>query len=90
MKLLLTAAFAAACLHAGSAKAGDRPSHDEAITRAAIEILQKKLPDFRRGLDVGEKPKLNRAAIELLEEQSLPVLPGMTAQQDQRQRIVWF
>lgn len=90
MKLLPIAALAAAFFHAGTAQAGDWPAHDEAISRAAIEILQKKLPDFRRSLDISEEPKLDRKAIELLERQDISALAGMDLKTGPSGRILWL
>lgn len=90
MKLLLTAALAAVSVHAGTAQAGGWPSHDEAITRAAIEILQKKLPDFRRSLEISEEPKLDRKVIELLERQDISALAGMDLKTGPSGRILWL
>ena len=90
MRLFLTAALAAVLFHTGIARAGEWPSHDEAISRAAIEILQKKLPDFRRSLEIGEEPKLDRKAIELLERQDISALAGIDLKTGPRGRILWL
>jgi len=66
MRLVLPAAFAAALCHAPVAAAWERPAYDPAIEAAAIAILQKKLPDIRKSLGIGDdRTVVRRSRLEI-------------------------
>ncbi|MCF3640627.1 hypothetical protein LXM94_11695 [Rhizobium sp. TRM95111] len=90
MRRIILAALAAALCHASFAAAEDRPAYDPAVAKAAIAILQKKLPEMRGGYGVTDTPAIVRRAEDEATPQGISALVDLDRRPSPAGRIVWL
>ena len=90
MRRAILAALAALLCHVSFATAEDLPPYDPAIERAAIAILQKKLPDMRGAYDVSSQPVIVRRAEDEARPKGISALVDLDARPAMTGRIIWL
>lgn len=90
MRGAILAALTAVLCHVSFAAAEDRPSHDPAIERAAIAILQKKLPEMRGAYDISSQPVIVRGAEGETKPKGISALVDPDARPAMTGQLIWL